>query len=161
MENKITIRPATEADADFLYAVYYGTRRDEVAAFGWDDGQADAFLRMQYTMQTRSYQMQYPAAGNSVIILDQLPAGRMLVDRGAGQILLIDIAVLPEYRKRGMATHVIGQLQDESAAGGKPVVLMVDKGNLPALSLYRSLGFDITAETDLMYEMKWAGKSKK
>ena len=112
---------------------------------------------MQFTMQQRAYKMQYPNAEHSIILNVEFPAGRMIVDRAAAQISLTDIAILPGFRKNGIATRLIKQLQDEAAASGKPLALSVDKNNSPALRLYKSLGFLMTGESEFIHEMEWKG----
>lgn len=155
--NEITLRPVADIDEPFLFAVYSSTRSSEVAAFGWDQSQQEEFLRMQFTMQQRAYKMQYPNAEHSIILNVEFPAGRIIVDRAAAQISLTDIAILPGFRKNGIATRLIKQLQDEAAASGKPLALSVDKNNSPALRLYKSLGFLMTGESEFIHEMEWKG----
>ena len=36
-----------------------------------------------------------------------------------------------------------------------PLILHVDKANLNALNFYKNLGFQITIEMQIMYEMEW------
>jgi ribosomal protein S18 acetylase RimI-like enzyme len=155
MHREITLRHAIDDDEEFLFAVYSGDRRNEVAAFGWDEVQQRAFLQMQFVVRQRSYEMQFPTAEYYMILLDGTPAGELIVDRGGGQISLTDIAVLQEYRNNGIATYLIRQLQNEAAESRKPMVLCVDKNNATAKKLYEKLGFAITGETDLLFSMKW------
>src|SRR5437868_1826613 len=98
MHRHISLRPAVSADEEFLFAVYSSTRRDEVAAFGWDEAQQIAFLQMQFVVRQRSYEMQFPASEYYIILLNETPAGQLIVDRDGGQISLTDIAILQEFR---------------------------------------------------------------
>jgi ribosomal protein S18 acetylase RimI-like enzyme len=154
----INVRPASEDDKDFLLEVFSSSRRDELAAVGWPKEQQDAFLTMQFEIQTKAYAMQYPEAQSSVIMAGGEPAGRIIVDRSDGDITLTDIAVLPRFKRTGIATYLIKQLQNEAAVSHQPVVLHVEKVNDQALKLYEKLGFQVTGETDLHYEMKWIEK---
>src|SRR5687767_14260303 len=147
----IDVIVAEAADGEFLYTVYAATRLAEVAGFGWDPPQIEAFLKMQFSMRTRSYALQFPAAITYVIHFGGKRAGNMIVDRIAGRIFLIDIAILHEYRGRGIATYLIRMLQDEASASARCLDLTVDKGNVYAFRLYTSLGFTVTGETDLNY----------
>ncbi|MGB7203490.1 MAG: GNAT family N-acetyltransferase [Pyrinomonadaceae bacterium] len=151
----ITLRPATDEDREFLYEVYCSTRHSEVAQFGWDEVQNSAFLRMQFDMRERAYRMQSPAAEYSIIMFGTEHAGSMITESTDEKIVLIDIAVLPQYKRNGIAKHLIRQLQNVAAALGRPVVLHVDKLNSNALKLYKTLGFIISADNELMYEMEW------
>ena len=156
MEPNISHRTASETDDEFLFDLYCSTRSTEVAQFGWQPEQVEAFMRMQFTMRQRAYKMQFPSAVHEVIVFGKMPAGRLIVDRSGERILLTDIAVLPQLQGKGIASHLVRELQDEAAALGLPLVLHVDKTNLYAFDFYRKLGFEAAGETQLMYEMKWA-----
>src|SRR5438874_9361928 len=114
MARTITTRPARAEDEDFRREVYFSTRIAEVAEFGWSDDQQKAFLQMQFSVRQRAYEMQFPKAESSIILVNDAPAGTMIVDRAADHISLTDIAILPEYRHRGIAMHLIGELQKEA-----------------------------------------------
>ena len=151
----LTFRSVDESDSEFLYSVYAATRLAEISAFGWDATQAHAFLKMQFEMRTRSYALQFPSAVTYIIMFNREPAGSMIVDRAEGHISLTDIAVLPEFRGKGIASRLIGDLQQEAVAMAVPLTLHVDKGNENAFRLYESLGFVVTDENDLYYSMIW------
>lgn len=123
--------------------------------FGWDEAQAAAFLDMQFSLQRRAYAMQFPAAENLVIVNDGEPAGRMVVDRRANGVTLVDIAVLPQFRQKGIATELIRRLQAEAAASDRSIDLHVAKINPKAFALYQRLGFCVIGETPLHFEMSW------
>lgn len=152
---EVTVRHAAPHESEFIFEVYAASRADEVAMFGWDVAQTDAFLRSQFDIRGRSYAMQFPRATHSVIVFEKNNAGTMVIDRAEGAFTLVDIAVLPEYRRRGIASHLLRELQTQAAEENKSVVLHVEKINATALKLYRKHEFDVTAETDLYYEMRW------
>ena len=158
-ESNISLRSVREDDKEFLCELYCSTRRDEVAAFGWDDAQIEALLRMQFTSRASAYKMQFPRAEHSVIFFAEKPAGSLIVNRTDEGISLTDIAVLPEYQKRGIATHFISLLKVEASSNNKPLVLRVDKTNSSAKKLYEKLGLVVTAETQILYEMEWRRQS--
>jgi ribosomal protein S18 acetylase RimI-like enzyme len=150
----VTLRAAAPRDQDFLLAVFAGTRVDELAALGWDPKQREFFLNMQFNAQQQSYVDVYPAAVNNIILLAERPIGRMLVDRTANEITLVDIALLGEYRNRQIGTSLLRNLMDEAATAQKSVRLSVFKSN-PALRLYQRLGFSQVGEDALYFEMQW------
>ena len=49
---------------------------------------------------------------------------------------MVDLAVAPEYRRRGIATAVLNRCPG-------PLALRVARGNLPARRLYDRLGFTV------------------
>jgi ribosomal protein S18 acetylase RimI-like enzyme len=150
--SSIAIRSAEPADAVFFEKLYVLSRRDEFAILGWNDEQLEAFLKMQFDIQTRGYQTQFPEAQNFVIETEGEPAGRLIT---TDEILLVDIAVRPDLRGRGIGTAVLKHLQAEAAARSKPIFLQVLKTNAGAIRLYERLGFARAGETDLYLSMRW------
>ena len=150
---KVALRPVTPSDNDLLFEIYAGMRRDEVSAWGWDLAQEDAFLRMQFTVQQRSLAMQYEHLSHDAVIVDDEPIGRLLVNRPGNEIHLVDIALLPALRGRGIGTTLIRTLLDEGDHIGLPVRLKVMKDN-PAALLYERLGFVKTGESELHNHME-------
>ena len=149
----ISLRPVEANDEQFLFEVYASTRRDEVSAWGWDRVQQDAFLKMQFTAQRHSYDLQHEAATHDIIILDGEPVGRLLVNRTSEEIHLVDIALLATTRGTGVGTALIKGLLDEGESKGLPVRLEVLKNN-PAARLYERLGFKTTGESGLHLRME-------
>lgn len=149
------LRKVLAEDDDFLRRLYRTTRADEVAAFGWSEAEQDSFIKMQFEMREASYAMQYPAAEHSVVLVDGVQAGRIIVDRSGDVTSLTDIALLPEFRGRGFASRLIGGLQKETNA----IVLSVDKENTAAMRLYEKHGFVVTGETEFTFAMRWADGS--
>lgn len=147
----IELREAASGDEEFLCALYHSTRRDEVAQFGWPEAEQDAFLTMQFEMQKKGYAIQYPNAEHQIVLCDGIPAGRIIIDRSGPMLLLTDIALLPNFHRRGIASNLIGNLKRENDA----IMLNVDKNNSKARHLYEKHGFIPTAETQFAYEMQW------
>lgn len=145
----LTLRPAVAGDAEFLESVYVSTREEEMAAWGWPPEQQRAFLKMQFDARNRSYQAAFEHAQHSVLLVAGAPAGTLIVDRVGNEIRLVDIALLPRYRSRGLGTRVISGLIEESSRKGVPLRLSVLHGNR-AIRLYQRLGF-VVVESDAMY----------
>jgi len=149
---RIGLRPACPADDEFLYRVYASTRREELAITGWTEAEKEAFLRMQSHAQRQSYLTQCPQAQYSIVLRDGEPAGRMIIDRSGPTLLLMDIALLPEYRNLGIGTQLIRDLLDEADRLGQPVRLHVEAFN-PAQALYQRLGFVHTGAAGIYQEL--------
>ena len=152
---KIRLRPVGPDDEEFLCRVYASTRAAEVAAWGWNEAQQDAFLKMQFNAQQRAYQWQFPEAEHSIILLDGEQAGRMIVVRTNQELRLTDIALLPEYRNAGAGTFLVKELQAQAGAARLPVRLRVLKSNVAARRLYERLNFSLTGESDVNFTMEW------
>lgn len=65
--------------------------------------------------------------------------------RRNGSVYIISIMVLPEYRRRGIAQGLIKVACDYYIQKGieMPMSLQVDKDNVPAINLYKKVGFEI------------------
>lgn len=60
----------------------------------------------------------------------------------AGELYLDSLAVLPEYRRQGIASRLIRATKERADRMGLPCVgLLVDKGNPSGEALYASVGF--------------------
>jgi ribosomal protein S18 acetylase RimI-like enzyme len=155
----LRLRPVRREDEAFLLQVYASTRADEMALVPWGAEQKDAFVRMQFNAQRQSYAQQSPDAKYDVILRDEVPVGRLIVNRTGDAIGLMDIALLPEYRNAGLGTALIRDLMDEARAAHKPLRLHVEFFN-PALRLYERLGFRKISESGIYYEMEWTPLSR-
>lgn len=103
----IALRPITDDDLEFLFRLYASTRVVEKELAGWPDEQWDGFLRMQFHLQHTQYQQNYLQPSFDIIVEGSVPVGRFYVDRRADDYRLIDIAVLPEFRRRGIAGRLV------------------------------------------------------
>jgi len=147
------LRPFRADDQEFLFRLYASTRRHEIAAFGWPEAQQHAFLHMQFNAQQRWYEMSYGQADHQIIEQEGAAIGRLLVLRQPGSILLVDIALLPEFRGQGIGGELIGKLIQECDQRKLPLRLQVQRVN-PAQRLYARLGFNTTAEDQMYLQME-------
>jgi len=150
----VSLRPAGASDISFLFNVYASTRADEMALLDWPDGQKGAFLQMQFNAQSSHYLSHYPSAEYFIIQCNGLDAGRLIIERSQDPLILMDIALLPEHRCRGIGTVLIQELMAEAAGRGWSVSLHVEFFN-PARKLYSRLGFVTINEKDVYHEMIW------
>lgn len=149
----VALRPARPDDEPFLIEVYRSTR-PEIADCGWTAAQQDAFLRLQFNGQQRSYLMQYPEAAHQVILFKDKEVGRLITFRTEQEIRLADVALLPQYRNLGIGASLVRELCDQAARINLPVRLQVSKSN-PARRLYERLGFRMIGESDTHFQMQW------
>ena len=139
-----------------LLDLYASTRADELAQVPWSDDQKRAFVAQQFEAQQRAYHA-YENATLNVIVEDGDPIGRLYVARWPAEIRIMDIAVVPGHRNRGIGTALIRELQQEAAASDRPLTIHVERFNL-ALKLYERMGFQVAAERDHVYLlMRWEG----
>lgn len=150
----VSLRPITGEDDGFLLGLYASTRAEELALVPWSDAQRQAFLRMQFDAQTRHYATHYADRSTfDVIVVDGAPAGRLIVHRGAADVRIVDIALLPSFRGKGVGAGLLRALLAEADAAGKSVSIHVEYNN-PALRLYERLGFVKVGEHGISWLMQ-------
>jgi GNAT superfamily N-acetyltransferase len=139
----IELRPVTSSDHDFLAEVYRQTRWEELTVTGWPDAQKRAFLGQQFALQTTDWNRHYPDASRNIILVNRQPAGRLYVERQQmkRELRVVDIALLPSFRKQGIGTRIFQRLFTEADTCGWAISLHVERHN-PARHLYTRLGFN-------------------
>jgi ribosomal protein S18 acetylase RimI-like enzyme len=153
LTNQVDLRPVVlPDDEDFLKDLYFSTR-DDLNLLPLDELQKQAFITMQYSAQKQQYALQFPGASHDLILSDKVPAGRLFVDREADKIYLVDIALLAEYRGKGIGTAIMNDLVEEAENSRAVLGLHVLKTN-PAARLYIRMGLKVTADDGFYLEMK-------
>jgi ribosomal protein S18 acetylase RimI-like enzyme len=150
----ISLREEVPDDKEFLAALYASTRSEEMKLTPWDEAQKRDFLRQQFELQTRHYRSFFGDARFAVILGASGPIGRLYVQRTQKVIHVIDIALVPEHRGKGVGASLLKSLQDEGASSGKPVEIYVEMNN-PALRLYTRLGFQPIETHGIYILMRW------
>jgi GNAT superfamily N-acetyltransferase len=149
------LRPARVEDDNFLRILFANT---DVALRALPPDLQVALLEMQYRGRGITYSTLYPEATDSILCLDDgTPVGRYLVDRSNNGFRVVDLAILPQWQGRGIATGVLKDLVQESRHAGVELRLRVVKESA-AQRLYAHLGFEIVAVDEIAYEMVWAAR---
>lgn len=145
---EITLRPATQKDADFLWGLHCAALKPHVSAvYGWDEA-----------FQRRYYLENYSALHNNVIQYLGVDAGVIAIEETPLGYILSSIELLPQYQGMGIGSELITDLLDRASARGLPVSLRTLK-NTPARALYERLGFQIIGETEIHYWMRKEGRA--
>ena len=148
------IRPAQPSDEAFFLALYRSTRDDLLGLLA-DPRYIDGIIAMQQQMQAAGYRSSYPDALYQVLELDGVPLGRLVTAAVPGAVRVVDIAVMPEARGRGVAGEALRRLQHQAAQDGQALTLAVRKDNAGARRLYAALGFAVAAEEEFRLELRW------
>jgi ribosomal protein S18 acetylase RimI-like enzyme len=150
----LSLRPERPEDDEFLIALYAETRAAELAVTGWSESQKQAFLTSQFQLQRTHYRRYYAGAQFDVIQDQGRTVGRLYVHRGAEEIRVMDIALIPEYRNRGLGGELMQRLIAEAAATSRRISLHVEEEN-PAHRLYTRLGFREVERNGPYALMEW------
>ena len=152
--DSIQFRPARVEDQDFLYKVYASTRSDiEIMCLG--STEKSKLLQMQFAAQKHSYKASFPNASFLIIMLSNVPVGRFYVNRPGEEILIIDIALLPEYRGQGIGSRLMTGIFEEASNTNLSVYLTVAIDNTAAFHWYESLGFEKVEDLQTHFRMRW------
>lgn len=147
----VTLRPVAPLDEDFLIDLYGTTRQAELDQVDWPPQAREAFIRSQYMAQDHHYRTQYQDADFNVIEIDGVAAGRLCIARWPDEIRVMDIALLPSCRGRGVGNSVLRTICSDAAATKRSVSVHVERLN-PARRLYMRLGF-VVIESGPVYEL--------
>ena len=80
------------------------------------------------------------------------------MDRGSGAIRIIDVSLVPEYRRQGIGSTLLRRVLADASVAGVPVRLSVDMAN-PARHLYERLGFVVTDTSSVYLSLEWRPSS--
>jgi ribosomal protein S18 acetylase RimI-like enzyme len=150
----LRLRPEREDDRDFRYRLFCASRPAELAQV-LPAAVLQQVMAHQFHAQTVSYRTDFPQARFDIIELAGAPIGRIVIDRPGTMVHIVDQAIVPALRSRGIGTAIMHALMDEAAAAGLPVRLTVASENDPSFRLYRRLGF-VPIETIALYvRMEW------
>lgn len=146
-------RPATPDDIDLLKRLYRASRDRELAAMPWSPAMKDAFITQQFELRQRDYGLTYAKAEDKIIMLENAPVGRILIDRSDAVWVLVDIVLLGAAQGQGIGADLLTSLIEEAAQADKALELHVEPHN-PALRLYQRLGFKPVDQTQTHIRMR-------
>lgn len=150
---KISFRKVNEIDFPFLRKVYRSTREEELSRSGMSEGDKSRFIELQFNAQHAHYSQAYKDAEFDLILLDDLPAGRLYIWRTESQIRIMDIALLTDFQGKGIGTNILRSIIQESEKTDKKISLHVEYYN-PAVRLYERLGFKKVDDTGIYFYME-------
>jgi ribosomal protein S18 acetylase RimI-like enzyme len=128
----VALRPERETDRAFLRALH--------AALPAHEGVPDAVVDQQFELQSRHYRASFPNAEYWIVEDAGLAVGRLYLQAGESGIRVLDIALVPDARGRGLGDLLLRGVLNRARAGGTRVTLDVEAAN-PARRLYARLGF--------------------
>lgn len=150
------VRPAQPQDGEFVYQLLRQVFYEQLMAHLWDPAIRDPLLDLQVRQKSSTYAANYPHADHGIIMLDEEPVGRLLVDRTGASHHLIDISILPKRRGAGIGTRLVLGLCMEAEMNGKSLTLSVSISNPRAAQLYKRLGFRVIEDLETGWVMERA-----
>lgn len=152
----LSVRDEHPEDREFVQRLYASTRERELSVLDWPNEARDTFLRQQYEAQRDHYREYYSDAKFWIVELATRPVGRLYLQLRDDEIRLIDIALLPEYKGRGIGTALVSRVVEIAAEKAIAVRLHVEPDNR-AVNLYGRLGFVKLEDRGVYQFMEWRG----
>ncbi|MRV74936.1 GNAT family N-acetyltransferase [Duganella sp. FT92W] len=124
----IELRQATPADQPFLHQLYASTRPP--SRLRACDAEAEALLvHVQFLARQTDWGRRFPGADVTIIVEHDRPVGCLYVHYTEHEVRLVDLSLLPEFRRRGIGKGLLRGLQAHGERLGLPVRLHVTLGN--------------------------------
>ncbi len=143
------------ADEAFRFDLFCASRPPGEDFAFLDGPMRDTLLRQQFAGQTATYRARYPDARFEIVTWDEAPIGRIVTDRTNEALTLVDLALLPAWRGRGIGTGLLMAAFEQARAARVPVRLCASASNAGALRLYRRLGFRAIDSSEVQVAMVW------
>jgi ribosomal protein S18 acetylase RimI-like enzyme len=142
---RISLRPATSDDSEFVYRTKRASLREYVErTWGWNEGEQRELHSRRFAKRAHEI---IRVAGADIGVLVKL------VEPDCLRLLLI--CLIPEHQGRGLGRECMTGIMEEARRRRLPLRLRVLKANPRALAFYERLGFTRTGETDDHHEMGW------
>lgn len=142
----IQYRKAT--DKDFELALQIKSRSIKIyidKIWGWDD-----------TVQLEYHRNDFNPATLQIILDNHgYEIGLLDVREDDGLIYIKSILIDHSAQGKGIGTHILTKIIQQSAQSNKKIELQVYKINEKARKLYERLGFKIIGQTELHYQMAY------
>jgi len=139
-----TLRQASVDDAPLFYGVIDQTMREFIVTTwgAWSESRVQAESREDSS-----------SPNAQVILIGDVAAGVLLVEKHSTHIQLEQIYLLPEYQRLGIGTALINSLIAEAEQHKIPIRLHVMAVN-PAKKFYEQFGFIVTEATSEFFFME-------
>ena len=121
----------------------------------WSEKEKAEFLRFQFSAQKSFYDEHFSNASFDFLMLGDEVIGRLFVEIREDEIRLIDIALLPAFRGRGIGHQVLSGILADGESSRRVVRIHVEQNN-PAMSLYLRLGFKQIETKGVYHLMEWS-----
>jgi ribosomal protein S18 acetylase RimI-like enzyme len=155
-EQKLKLRAVRETDTNSLYALFCDVRSPGLSTAGLEQAVTQNLLSLQYRGQQATYGARFPEAAHYII---EQPSGEaighlLINDSDQAPLHLVDIALLSQWRRRGIGSLIVRALQMAASRRSASLQLSVACDN-PALALYQRLNLIETSRDEMYVTMIW------
>ncbi len=130
----VQIREMTEGDVEAVYRI-------NLRSFSTDAWSREAIER----------EFRLPYSNRYVLEVDGSVAGYTFIWLIRREAFIMTFAVDPDFRSRGLGRLFLQKVIEDLSRRAEVISLDVRKSNLPAIKLYRSVGFTVVRERPRFY----------
>lgn len=140
LPNGLHVRPSGSSDEPFISQLYKSTRTD-LDLVNAEQDFIEHLKESQFQAQTASYSETYPNAMTFIIEYYDEKVGRIILDFGPNEILIVDISLIPKARGKQLGSGVVKSFTYCADQIKVPLKLSVLNDNVHAKHVYAKLGF--------------------
>lgn len=137
----LSLRPVTDADHPLLLRIYASSREQSPDLIRRHPDSRRQIIEHEFHGRQDCYPLDFPGVEFFVIERNSEAVGRLYLQDTPRWLFVVDLILLPEWRRRGYGSALLGSIGAEAAASGRTVRLHVEKQNAEARRLYDRLGF--------------------
>jgi ribosomal protein S18 acetylase RimI-like enzyme len=142
----ILYRQANENDFDLTLKIKTLSLREYIEQiWGWDD-----------TVQLEYHRKQFKPEQIKIILDNNKEVGFIDVDETTYAFFIVNVLIEQTFQGQGIGRKVIEDIIRKAIKENKKIELQVFKINIRAKKLYEELGFIVTGETGLHYQMSYS-----
>lgn len=154
LEEIISLQKVKLEESEFLLKIFKESHPELLYICGLGEEEKRGILLQQFTIETKQLMQIYPNAEFNIVMLNEEPIGKLYINYGKTVDRIIEIALLEEYRGRGIGKKLIEIVIKNAKKAGKKVKLQVAWFNQNAYGLYKKLGFQVIENKEVFFEME-------
>lgn len=154
-----TLRAAGPEDEAFLYEMFVASRERELAPLPIET--REMIATQQFGVQRSGVKTAYPDAQQFVVLAGDgpsgagdVPVGMIILAERPNTLWVVDLALHPDHRNRGLGAAVLASLMDACKRTGRRLKGSVTPYN-PARRLYARLGIQELAADGGYIALEW------
>jgi ribosomal protein S18 acetylase RimI-like enzyme len=142
----ISYRQANEHDLDLAFRIKENSLRPYIEQiWGWDAAVQSAFHKKQFNPKQIK-----------IILHNNKEVGLVDVEESIDTFYIANVLIEQAFQGQGIGRKVIEDIIEKARKENKKIELQVFKINTRAKKLYQALGFTVTGETELHYQMRYS-----
>lgn len=151
----ISLCPVEAKDNEFLLRIFKESRPDLDCINGISENQKAGIILQQFKLEQQQLKKMYINAEFNIVKLDEEPIGRLYIHHGQASERIVQIGLLEEYRSLGIGGKLMKSVIENTIKERKILCLQVAWFNQMAMVFYERLGFRITENKGVFYEMQY------